>query len=195
MLRWRKCESANNYQDGVNYDMEDTAAYLQWESNVLENANVLKISAEQKNAVKEISMSNIDTIRASSTLSEYNMSHSANRLVDGNLTTAWVEGVDGQGIGEYVIFELDDIYRVKGFDIYPGYHKKYSLFQKNSRPREIMVEFSDGTSETYWMSDSMEKQTFVFDEEKKTDFIKVIIKDVYPGSKYKDTVISEIRFY
>lgn len=44
MIRWRKCEDAENSDEGINHDMEDSAEYLQWESTVLQNAKVLKLA-------------------------------------------------------------------------------------------------------------------------------------------------------
>lgn len=29
MIRWRKCEDAENSDEGINHDMEDSAEYLQ----------------------------------------------------------------------------------------------------------------------------------------------------------------------
>ena len=44
MIRWRKCEDAENSEEGTNHDMEDTAEYLQWESTVQQNAKALKLA-------------------------------------------------------------------------------------------------------------------------------------------------------
>lgn len=158
----------------------------------------LGVNSEEKaqiDVAEEITMQKLLTISSSSALSEYNMTHSVERVIDENITTAWVEGVTGHGIGEYILFEFDDEYSVEGFEIFAGYQKSYSLYKKNSRPKEIILEFSDGTQETYKLEDSMEKQSIDFEDKKITDFIKVIIRSVYEGNKYEDTVISEIKFY
>lgn len=157
-------------------------------------------SLEQENDLEDIpkikiSMSKIQTVRSSSELSEYNMTHSADRVVDGNVKTAWVEGVAGYGAGENVTFEFDDTYCVKGLNIHAGYHKEKSLYEKNSRPKKIVLEFSDGTKETHTLKDVMKKQRIVFEKERLTTSVKITIKEVYAGNKYKDTVISEVSFY
>ena len=132
---------------------------------------------------------------ASSELSERNMTHTASRILDGVLSNAWVEGIAGQGIGETVTITFDKTYKIEGFDIYAGYHKSKDLYLKNSRPKELKISFSDGTSEKYELKDIMEKQGIVFSNPHETSFITIEILSVFSGSKYEDTVISEIIIY
>ena len=42
MIRWRECKDAKNYDEGMNHDMESTAEYLQWESTVIQDSDMLK---------------------------------------------------------------------------------------------------------------------------------------------------------
>lgn len=137
----------------------------------------------------------VTSITATSELSERGMTHYADRISDGSLTKAWVEGASGVGIGESVTFEFDDKYRVEGMNINAGYQKTKSLYKKNARPKKIRVIFSDGTSEDFVLKDRYGKQVIEFSQPVDTEEITVEIKSVYRGSKYEDTVISELQWY
>jgi len=146
-------------------------------------------------AYETISMDAISDTSASSSLSEYNMTHSSDRLTDGTLSAAWVEGASDQGIGETVVLEFDDTYQINGLLIYAGYQKNEDLYSKNSRPKDILLQFSDGTSFTYTLADVYGEQDLLFESSVNSDYVSITIQSVYPGSKYTDTVISEVYLY
>ncbi len=142
-----------------------------------------------------VSMEDIYQVEASSELSERGMTHSADRICDGSLNSAWVEGVSGQGIGENVQFIFDDIHYFSGMKIYAGYQKSKELYYKNSRPKEIEIAFAHGGSKSFKLKDRYGMQQIDFDEQIVSYGVTVTIKSVYKGKKYKDTVISEIEWY
>lgn len=152
-----------------------------------------KILEEEIDKVFE--KSNIVRVSAGSSLSEYDMTHSPERVMDGDLLTAWVEGANGQGIGENITFYFDDEYMISGLRINAGYQKSTSLYEKNSRPADILLSFSDGNSQKYVLQDINGMQEIVFEIPVVTDYINIIIESVYPGSKYEDTAISELSIY
>ena len=69
----------------------------------------------------------------------------ARNTKDRNLSTAWVEGVEGYGEGQSVTWTADTPQKVHGLWIFSGYGKSNDIFQKNSRPVRYRIEFSDGT--------------------------------------------------
>ncbi len=140
-------------------------------------------------------MARVTEISASSSLSEYNMTHTPAYVIDNDLTTGWVEGAAGQGIEENITILLNQESPVSGFLIHAGYHKSDSLYEKNSRPKQIRVLFSDGTEETFVLNDIKEQQQITFSVTKMTTSISIVIESVYPGSKYEDTVIAELVLY
>lgn len=141
------------------------------------------------------SMENISYISATSQLSEYDMTHSADRLIDGDISTAWVEGMSGQGIRESVSVRFDDEYLINGIKINAGYQKNDELYNKNSRPAKIGIAFSDGTYEVHELDDVNNVQDIVFNKPVFSKSNSLIIEDVYSGTKYEDTAISEISIY
>ena len=194
LMRWRYSKDALDAQNAVNYDFEKTDEYLEWEYIVLEESNSLKnkVSSIIKT---QFDMSNITHASATSSLSEYNMTHSPERIFDGDISTAWVEGVNGQGIGETITIYFDKEYLLSKAVVHAGYQKNSELYEKNSRPKELQISFSDGSSQVYTLQDINAKQEIILEKAVITNYISFTIQSVYPGSKYEDTVISEIYLY
>ena len=152
---------------------------------------------EQANRVPPISMDAVAAVDATSYLiqSSYSLYHTPDRMMDGDLSTAWVEGASGDGIGESVTFTFDGTYLVSGFQIYAGYQKSDALYEKNSRPADLTVTFSNGDEAAVTLADESGSQYIAFDAPVETSSVTLTIDSVYSGSKYEDTVISEIAFY
>lgn len=147
---------------------------------------------EQEEA-PEIRMQDVKDVSASSYLSEKNIKHVPDLIMDGDTTTAWVEGVDGNGEGESITFTFGDLYAVSDIKIWNGYQKSEDLYYKNARPAELELEFSDGSTERISLQDTSSGfQEFAL-ERHVTSYVKVKIISTYAGSKYEDTVISEIE--
>ena len=147
---------------------------------------------EQEEA-PEIRMQDLKDVSASSYLSEENIKHVPERIMDGDTTTAWVEGGDGNGEGESLTFTFGDLYAVSDIKIWNGYQKSEDLYYRNARPAELELEFSDGSTERISLQDMASGfQEFAL-ERHVTSYVKVKIVSTYDGSKYGDTVISEIE--
>jgi F5/8 type C domain len=116
-------------------------------------------------------------------------------LFDGKDSTAWVEGVDGQGIGEWIVVEFDTPRLVRGIEIANGYNKDRDLFFKNSRVKELKVEFSDRQRKTVALQDTGVPQRVALPREQpvKASWVKFTIESVYPGTKFDDTAVSELH--
>ena len=136
----------------------------------------------------------VASVSATSALSEYGMTHEASRVVDGDLTTGWSEGADGQGIGESITLTFEENSYVEGITIYAGYQKSEELYKKNSRPKQITLTFSDGTELVCELDDVNGAQTISLREAVASESITITIDSVYEGTTYEDTVITEICF-
>ena len=143
-----------------------------------------------------VTMSHVTSVTATSTLSpEYGNTYDAPLAMDGSVSTAWVEGVAGQGSQQSITLFLDQTCMVSGFDIHSGYQKTQSLFYKNSRPEILHITFSDGSGETISLGDAMGVQHIVLSHPVETGKVVFTIETVYPGSDYEDTAISEISLF
>ncbi len=147
--------------------------------------------------------------------------YSMGNIADNNPKTAWVEGVKGYGIGEVLIVPCLDL--TKPVEIWGGYGKSTKSFTTNSRPKTIRLIIiqaqMDGATQygSVYKNLQMVSQNIVELEDinnyqslnipyykpttyKKEDaeelynyFLGIEIVDVYKGSKWDDTCISEIR--
>lgn len=103
----------------------------------------------------------------------------------------WVEGAKGNGIGESITIEYK--VPVTGISILNGYVdiNNMKLYKENSRLKEIeIVNLETGKKKNISFEDKVYFNYITFDEP--LTKIKIIIKDVYKGSKYTDTCVSAI---
>ena len=142
-----------------------------------------------------ISMSNIIGSSESSYLKESDLHYPAASAIDGNPATGWSEDISGYGEGEWIELTFDGTYLLSGMRIAIGLQTDSDRYFNNSRPREILITFSDGTEILAEVEDRMGYQTISFDTPVASSNLKVTIFSVYKGSKYADTLISEIELY
>lgn len=131
---------------------------------------------------------------SSSYLSEENIIHNPEKIADGLLATSWVEGVSGYGVGQEITLNFDDMYNIDGLVINAGYQRSQRLYDKNSRPSELLLTFSDGTSETVLLDDIFRSQHIDLSAPVMTDSVTLTILSAYRGTSFEDTAIAEISF-
>lgn len=135
-----------------------------------------------------------DEITASSYLNEKVEKHAPSNVDDNNYNTSWIEGKDGYGIGEWIMFKRKSPIQISQINIVNGFNKSESLYKSNSRVKRVKVEFSDGTV----MEEDLEDYNYdviYLDEPIKIDSVKITILDVYKGSKYDDTCLGEVYMF
>ncbi|MEO0559627.1 MAG: hypothetical protein AAF170_15745 [Bacteroidota bacterium] len=124
--------------------------------------------------------------------------YTTENLSDGTATTAWVEGVSGTGIGErlrFVILSVDTEAPIPfwGIDLVNGYAKSADLWEKNARVKTFRLWVDGEAHHTLELADVMRPQSFGFDLEVRSgSLVELEIREVYPGSRYADTAISEL---
>ena len=108
-----------------------------------------------------------------------------------SLTPPWVEGKEDYGIGEYLDIEFkwpsDELQILNGFVDFT----RMDLYEKNSRVKTVLIESENPKFSKEYQLEDLVKYT-VINLPQKTDKIRITIKDVYPGTKYKDTCLSSI---
>lgn len=133
-------------------------------------------------------------VRASSALQG---TYSATNLIAPSLGSAWCEGIKGEGIGEWIELTLKEpIVNNENIilEIVPGYAKSAALFKKNGRPKKIGVEI-DGVAQGVPLNlvDRAFVQMFTLTgTHSPVKKIRLKILDVYLGTLFSDTCISEI---
>ncbi|PYJ60355.1 MAG: hypothetical protein DME74_10745 [Verrucomicrobia bacterium] len=111
---------------------------------------------------------------------------------DGDKNTAWC-GTSG-GVREWIMARFNSPFTLRGMSIYNGYVIDVGRYYTNNRVRTLRVTFSNGTGETLQLGDKMELQHFEFQRPVSTEWARFEILDVYRGTKYDATPISEIQF-
>jgi hypothetical protein len=143
---------------------------------------------------------------ASSTMPAQGKStYSIQNIADDNPFTAWTEGKDDYGIGEY--FEFDYTFeKSPGWDGYcdqvwiaNGYQKSKSLWSANARVKKIKVYLNRKPFAYVKLNDLMGEQYFSLNFAKwqgsqNSVKIRFEIAEVYPGTKWKDVAVSEVYF-
>jgi hypothetical protein len=164
-------------------------------------------------------LSAITKVQASSVLKTdaiNRFNYEPKNLFDNDLNTAWVEGVAGSGVGEWVEIQLGNNAYIEAIGIINGYTKNKSIYDANNRIHKIRltVAFRD-----YWRGntdpsgeesvdiDLTEKQFNELNRSAQAPFIswladyasgravskiRLTILDVARGTKYDDTCISEL---
>ena len=112
--------------------------------------------------------------------------------IDGNKGTAWIEGVDGPGWGEWIRFDFDREINLHRVLILPGYFKSPAIWARNNRISGASMYFSDGTSRLFNFPDRMERHTLDLGSVR-TRWVRIEFEDFYFG-KDPDTPISEVAF-
>ena len=112
--------------------------------------------------------------------------------IDGKRGTAWIEGVDGPGIGEWIRFDFDREINLHRILIQPGYFKSPYIWAQNNRLATVTVQFSDGSSREINFDDRMEGQKIDVGSIR-TRWVRLVIESVYYGTD-PDTAISEVAF-
>jgi hypothetical protein len=175
--------------DGIVVKAEGTESTFDRDGNLLERKELPEGESGWLDTIKTDY-----SINASSYLTEKTIVHKPDRIWDGNKTTAWVEGKANDGIGEYVFIDFGSNKDISTINIINGYAKEERLYYSNNRVRILGIEFDNGKSFEYTLQDkTINYQTIVLKEAVNTDSVKLIIKDVYKGNKYRDTCISEVE--
>ena len=141
----------------------------------------------------------IDSVTASSALGER---YAAEKAHDFSIVTAWVEGVEGNGEGEYLCYSFPGTCpRITTVLIHNGYVKNCDVWRDNGRVKKLLMYYNDEPYAILNLQDTMGLQSFdvgVLGYEDKDSApawsIKFEILEVYPGKKYEDTAITEIYF-
>ena len=166
---------------------EDTAEAEPVNEEVVEEPSYVEVDAEFVNAY------------ASSYLtSSSGVAYDIDNTFDDVPETCWQEGVRGDGIGEYLTYEFDDIL-LSRITVTNGNRRDETSYERNNRLATATVYFYEGDTEVYkedieFEDDENAISEFVFDEGVQCNKVVIEITDVYHGSKYKDTCVAEVQF-
>jgi hypothetical protein len=146
-------------------------------------------STEAAKLVRPSSASASSTLKATSTVN-----YGATNLLDGDLATAWNEGADGPGVGQWVRFTFSTPVVLARIEIANGYQKDAERFKGNVRVKSLKLEYSNGATQLVDLLDTEDFQSVTTVREP-TEWIKLTIMSVYPDYVWEDAALSEVRFF
>lgn len=133
---------------------------------------------------------------ASSALYDDTQKYPVENIFDNNPNSAWVKGKPGDGIGEWIEVGFEPEFTLSQIKIINGYAKSKEIYSANNRVKKVVVNFSNGKSQEFILLDgTLGFQALKLPKPVKVDSLKITIKDIYQGTKYNDTCISEIQFF
>ncbi|WP_271785175.1 NADase-type glycan-binding domain-containing protein [Aquimarina algiphila] len=122
---------------------------------------------------------------------------------DNTINTAWVEGVDGSGIGEKIRFKVVEIYAdyerwrlSAAVTFINGYAKNEKTWKANNRVKKLKMYRNGKSIAEIYLEDTPNVQTFslgkiLYDNLLEVDeVIEFEIMEVYKGDIYDDTAIT-----
>lgn len=119
--------------------------------------------------------------------------HGPSNATDDDSQTAWVEAASGQGIGEFITFIFNQPQQLTTVSIRNGHAKSNRTYTRNSRVRRLRISASNGKRIGLVLKDIAEWQVNdVLADLGKVSWIKLEIEQVYPGSQYQDTALTEV---
>jgi hypothetical protein len=148
-------------------------------------------------------------VNVSSALEKYPMQN----IQDKNFQTVWVEGRKDSGVGEWIKYEItlkneyrntDESLVLRWFTLFGG-HGKSQYYAKNNRIKVLRAEikYNNKMYTVHYKLDDVQKvQSYIFKHSdvrfalnKKIPKIEITfyIEEIYKGSKWDDTCITEMK--
>jgi len=127
-------------------------------------------------------------------------------IADDDATTAWVEGAKGKGEGESVLWLGPELQRARRFRVFlrAGYQKTEVLWRANARPRRVRLEpvlqgetgaVAVGAPLEVELRDTLGWQEVALPTPPRVTGVRLTVLSVFPGRKYEDLCISDLRVY
>lgn len=191
-----------------NYDFKEHGMLeIDYDNKVYREKNFMQKHKLTSNMLKDVKVSS-----SLKTQGKYN--YGRKNLFDGDLSTCWAEGVKNNGIGETIELSFNKEVNIGVIGLINGNTFNKDTYYQNARVKKLKIQIIDDNKEnvlekivifddkSYEQIDKnyIHKSMQIikdfgdgFDVENKK--IRLTILEVFPGSKYKDTCISEILLY
>ena len=123
------------------------------------------------------------------------VSYAASNIKDGKVSTVWVEGEEGSGLGSWLEVDLGGAHTVTHIKLWNGNWYSWDFWNRHNRAKEIEVTFSDETSQKFTLKDEKTPEEIRFDKPITTSTLKIKIKGIYRGTTFNDTCVSELAVF
>jgi hypothetical protein len=192
----------HHFKEIINLEKDSRLEYLQYLASIYKDRSALEIIEieeyafnedelkwihNQNNSNRYINIKNSDIDISVS--SELSTKYQKEKMLDYDLSTVWAEGVEGDGVGEWIEIKLKKEMNVDQLILFPGHSKSQKLFFANNRIKELEIIVNE-FSKIHKIRDVFAPISISIERE--TQNIKIHIKSVYKGSKYNDLCVSEL---
>jgi hypothetical protein len=133
---------------------------------------------------------------------KYEENYHPSYVLDDDPKTAWVEGSEGDGIGESLTIPVSALKSARAIRLvlFNGYQKSKGLLSANSAPRQLTVTVrGPGGQESAKTQLTLERklgpQSFDIPVSGAVADVVLTLDSVHPGSKYKDTCVSDVQVF
>ncbi len=134
------------------------------------------------------------TAKASSVLAPADAYHPG-YLFDGRPDFGWVEGVKGPGLGESMTLTFTAPVTLTALELWNGYQRSADHFAKNARAKKVALSLDGAAPLELSVKDVQGPQKLMLPKPTSATTLTLTIKQAYPGSKYDDLVLSELRVW
>ena len=138
-----------------------------------------------------LSTAQIEAYASSEQIDQYGY-YSAANANDADPSTAWCEGVNGAGEGEWLSLFFDE-HLVAGFAVHAGYQRSDEAYKQHARPAQIAVSVASGETCSVKLEDAQGEQIVLFDRPVYTDYLSIEIESSYGSATCSETFISDVR--
>jgi len=154
---------------------------------------ISELTLYRDNAIAHIQVPRLvkATLTASSTL-QPEISYGVRNLFDSRKEFVWVEGAKGTGQNEFLTFTFADQQEITGFKIMNGFQRSDKHFTSNGRVKTLIISNENNQTTEVSVGDEQGEQTLQFSNPLTGKKITFTVKEIYPGTTYKDLVISEL---
>ncbi|MBM7117443.1 NADase-type glycan-binding domain-containing protein [Archangium primigenium] len=133
---------------------------------------------------------------------KYQENYHPSYVLDDDPKTAWVEGADGDGVGESLTIPLSSLASARAVRlvIFNGYQKSPALLAANAAPKQLFVTVrgpggTPSASQQLMLEKKMGPQSVDIPVKGGVSEVVLSVHSVHPGSKYRDTCISDVRVF
>ncbi|MCD7868227.1 MAG: hypothetical protein LUG62_08590 [Clostridiales bacterium] len=131
---------------------------------------------------------------ATSVISQETVDNYPILVFDDNTETNWQEGVDGSGIGEGFTATFQETSAVKYITFRLGNWKTDEYYVGNNRPKTLTITLGSFTTQVTF-PDEHEQFCLELSPACEAKSMSITIVDVYAGTSWDDTVITDISLY
>lgn len=212
---WFLGQSDNKFKsiEREQIDFEDESETIEFEEETTDEAEEPRQDKEQHHStttrIVPITVEHYGLVDEITLEPQAGNSYRPENLTDGNPATAWVIGdnnnqtwrtYSGDGNPREISIRPDENFEVVEIELLNGYNKSDDSWKNNARVSRLRVEGvkkGRSVSDTLYsgtISDTQSWQTLKLEKTGHYDYYTLVIEDIYPGRKWNDTAISEVRF-